>query len=67
MLSSQCQLCKHYRGLNDCDAFPEGIPSEILTGRFCHTKPYPGDKGIRWEKHLLIKGDGREGIGIIEE
>jgi len=33
-----------------CDAFPAGIPEEILSGRDKHEKPYPGDGGVRYEK-----------------
>ena len=32
-----------------CEAFPQGIPEEIWVGEFDHTKPYPGDNGIRFE------------------
>jgi len=31
-----------------CKAFDE-IPSEILSFRIHHTKPYPGDRGIQLE------------------
>ncbi len=45
-----------------CDAFPEpvereedwkllAIPESILNERFDHTKPYPGDHGIRFEPY----------------
>ena len=48
----QCFYCKHFNpsesGWN-CDAFPGGIPDEILTGEHDHTESYPGDNGIRWE------------------
>jgi hypothetical protein len=47
-----CSDCKH---LHDdlgfkCDAFPEGIPDEIITGGFIHKKPFPGDNGIQFEE-----------------
>ena len=32
-----------------CDAFPDGIPKEILDGTVSHMKPYPGDHGIQYE------------------
>lgn len=32
-----------------CDAFPAGIPREILENRADHRKPYPGDRGIHFE------------------
>ena len=47
--STQCIECAHYRGLLECDAFPEGIPTEIVTGEHDHREPYNGDNGIRFE------------------
>ncbi len=49
-----CLQCKHYDKSEDretirCDAFPDGIPDEILYTGFIHTNPYPGDNGIRFE------------------
>jgi len=44
-----CDLCKHARENDTCDAFPDGIPEAILTGDFDHTTPYPGDHGIQFE------------------
>jgi hypothetical protein len=32
-----------------CLAFPDVIPKDILLGKKNHTKPYKGDKGIRFE------------------
>jgi hypothetical protein len=37
---------KRYGG---CDAFPDGIPAEIWTGKNLHDKPYPGDHGVQFE------------------
>lgn len=53
--SPDCTRCKHLdRGdpnatKNTCKAFPEGIPDAIFFGGRRHLKPYPGDRGIRFE------------------
>lgn len=52
-VSLQCLNCLFYRDLESnkkgipvCDAFPEGIPEEILGGAHDHLLPFAGDKGI---------------------
>ena len=52
--SYQCARCRHYEFAVTCAAFPDGIPIDIFTGQFDHTKPYPNaknpqDSGIRFE------------------
>lgn len=42
-MTEQCGRCKHYKAMLECDAFPEGIPEAILTGRFDHTKSFEGE------------------------
>jgi len=32
-----------------CEAFPKGIPEEIIGGSNNHRKPFPGDKGLIWK------------------
>lgn len=49
MISTQCVTCKFYRGLTECDAFPEGIPQDIFSGEKDHTEPIEGDNGIQWQ------------------
>ena len=52
MTSRQCIECIHYLvGTGFCKAFQDndGIPAEIRTGEHDHTKPFPGDWGIRYE------------------
>ncbi len=42
-----CRFCKHLHSLIGkltCDAFPEGIPDELLTGPIFHNKPMLGQK-----------------------
>jgi hypothetical protein len=35
-----CFKCKHYRDFEiGCDAFPDGIPNEIISGSNDHSKP----------------------------
>ncbi len=47
----QCSLCKHVSKKEfKCKAFPKEIPVKILTGEIDHTKPYPGDNGIQFER-----------------
>lgn len=48
-----CMFCKHLYldKTRKCKAFPDGIPEDILTGEFDHTKKYPGQKNdIVFEK-----------------
>ena len=47
----QCDTCIHLlRGPGRCEAFPRGIPKDILTGKVDHTTPFTGDKGITYTK-----------------
>ena len=44
-----CHICKHRVAMRTCQAFPQGIPVNILAGDFDHRRPYPGDHGIQYE------------------
>ena len=50
----QCTKCKHLRRdakqKGTCDAFPKGIPWEIISNEHDHRKPFKGDKGIRFKR-----------------
>ena len=49
----QCGDCKHFHRDKPeqyrCDAFPQGIPDEILLSEHDHKEPFKGDHGIRFE------------------
>ncbi len=54
-LTKQCVICKHgkmnVRSFPECKAFPEGIPNNILSGRFSHVKKHPDqDNDITFEE-----------------
>jgi hypothetical protein len=48
-----CLRCRHFDENSGmpykCRAFPAGIPDEIFIRGNPHTKPFPGDNGIRFE------------------
>ena len=44
-----CKECKHYKGGDWCEAFPEGIPPDILSGEVQHIEWVPYDGGIQFE------------------
>jgi len=43
-----CVICKHYKKDKRCSAFNK-IPDTIWSIENNHKKPYPNDKGIRFE------------------
>lgn len=49
---SQCASCVHkHPGRDRCEAFPEGIPQEILLNRFDHSEVHPDqDNQITYEE-----------------
>lgn len=48
-----CVKCDRYHK-NDksdfkCDAYPDGIPFEIIKGEIDHHAPYKGDRGLQFK------------------
>lgn len=39
-----CLKCKHFGDLLTCDAFPKGIPDDIVSGENDHTEKHPDQK-----------------------
>ena len=47
-----CLHCQHLHSLDEnwtCDAFPAGIPKQILWNVLDHHHPFVGDHGIQYE------------------
>ena len=51
-----CNECEHKtKGKETCKAYPEGIPSEILTNNVDHTKSYIGIMGLFLKRKLNLE------------
>lgn len=48
-----CASCKRFNHDDtkrvSCEAYPKGVPSEIILWRHDHRRPYPGDGGLLYE------------------
>ena len=50
IVPSLCNACARLRsGRATCDAYPGGIPQDMLTLAGDHHAPRPGDHGLRFE------------------
>ena len=64
VLAEQCGDCVHFTGFKKkvgtptCEAFPDGIPLQISIEEHDHRKPFPSDKGIRFEPNPTIAAGG---------
>ena len=55
-----CAICRHLRNSEDemrCDAYPNGIPFEILSSQVDHRKVYIQDHGITYQRSANITQD----------
>lgn len=52
IMPSQCPACVRKRPTDapTCDAFPAGIPNEMLTGGGDHRGQRAGDHGVRFQQ-----------------
>ena len=46
----ECINCLHWIKDWKCDAFPNGIPDDIMYGDMDHRSPYKGDNGFQFEE-----------------
>ncbi|MCK5377389.1 MAG: hypothetical protein KAJ97_09920 [Acidobacteria bacterium] len=55
LIVSQCVWCAHRSADGaSCQAFPNGIPYEILFNEHDHTTPFAGDSGTCYEPVMLV-------------
>jgi len=49
--SAFCLVCVsfNYEKYGTCEAFPDGIPHQILSGEVSHFENVDGDRGIKFE------------------
>lgn len=51
-MASQCVGCSRKASNDSCDAYPQGIPMQILTNEHDHREEFPGDGGLLYEAVL---------------
>lgn len=64
-----CVSCARFYGkireVNVCDAFPGGIPREIIFDGDPHTEPFPGDHGLQFEEGKPHSEGAPEGFDLV--
>jgi hypothetical protein len=59
-----CLKCARFHDNNEdtftCDAFPNGVPDEIVLRGFNHNNPFPGDKGLRFVARVKFAVVGKD-------
>lgn len=62
VFSRVCTFCRHMTDdyHRRCEAFPDGIPMPIWMAENDHTKPYPGDHGIQYERVAAPESPGEK-------
>ena len=64
-LGPLCYACQRWRGLVSgkgftCEAYPDGIPVEILVSLADHRMPFEGDRGLRFEMRASVVNDASQ-------
>ena len=47
---SDCLTCARVFPGGKCEAYPDGIPSDIMLGEVDHRKKRPGDNGLKYKR-----------------
>lgn len=67
-LAAICFACELRQGGGTCDAYPDGIPDEILFGGFDHRKPFGGERKKDGKPRLFkLNPEKRERLVAYEE
>jgi len=67
MSFTMCLICTHSQNRGGCDAYPDGIPDDILSGRVDHRLPQPDDHGIQFEEIQPHTEQERLSVRLIHE
>ena len=64
----QCNECIHFHlNTGKCDAFPTGIPKEVILGMHDHRFPFKGDNGILFESMIHPKSSPKQNNAVIAD
>jgi hypothetical protein len=55
LVRASCVSCARKARGPICEAYPDGIPEEILNGKVDHKTPFPGDNGL---VYLPVRSEG---------
>lgn len=53
-----CGHCAQRTGVKTCNAFPDGIPYELMANLKQHNKPYPGDHDVVYQPEVWYTEGG---------
>jgi len=71
-MAPMCHYCKRFIKIKPgpiylCEAFPNGVPQDILDFKHDHRKPYEGDNGITFEPKEGLEKEAAEYLEDLEK